>query len=78
MCYCGGFPFQSSFVEEMLPTMAQKTMNQHILPSLTSNIVMFTSFDLWMSHNDVNIFALVIKFLMTHGSSCMSLWGYLK
>ncbi len=47
----------------MLPTTAKKTMNQHVLLSLKSNVVMSTSFDLWMSHNVVNTFALVINFL---------------
>jgi hypothetical protein len=63
MCYCGGFSISIVFVEEMLPTMAKKTMNQHVLPSLTSNVVMSTNFDLWMFCDNVNTFALVINFL---------------
>ncbi len=57
------FPFQSSFVGEVLFTMVKKTMDQHVLPNLASTIVMSTSFDLWMSCNNVNTFALVINFL---------------
>jgi hypothetical protein len=38
-------------------------MDQHVLLSFTSIIVLFASFDLWMSHNDVDISALVINFL---------------
>jgi hypothetical protein len=33
------------------------------LPNLALTIVVFVSFDLWMSHGGVYIFALVINFL---------------
>ncbi len=42
--------------------MVKKTMDQHVLPNLASIVVIFISFDLWMSH-DMDIFSLVIKFL---------------
>ncbi len=57
------FPFQSSFVEEMLLTMVKKTMDQHVVSNLTSTIVVSTSFDLWMSHDNVDTFSFVINFL---------------
>jgi len=45
-------------VEEMLFAMVKKTIDQqHVL------LIMFASFDLWMSRNDVDAFALVINFL---------------
>jgi hypothetical protein len=51
-------------VEEMLSAMFKKTMDQqHVLLSLTSITIVFASFDLWMSCNDVDTFALVINFL---------------
>jgi hypothetical protein len=43
--------------------MVKKTMDQHVLPNLASIIVIFISFDLWMSHDVMDIFSLVIKFL---------------
>ncbi len=57
------FPSQSSFVGKMLFAMVKKPMDQHVLPNLASIIVMSTSFDLWMSCNNVDTFALVINFL---------------
>jgi hypothetical protein len=50
-------------VEEVLPAMVKKTMDHHVLSNLTSAIVFSTSFDLWMSCDDVDTFALVINFL---------------
>jgi hypothetical protein len=50
-------------VGEVLFAMVKKTMDQHVLPNLASTIVIFTSFDLWMSCNNVDTFTLVIKFL---------------
>jgi hypothetical protein len=47
----------------MLLAMVKKTMDHHVLPNLTSIIVNSNSFDLWMSHGSVDVFALVIKFL---------------
>jgi hypothetical protein len=53
----------SIFFCEVLPTMIKKTMDQHVLPNLASTIVVFASFDLWMSHNNMDIFVLIINFL---------------
>jgi len=51
-------------VEEMLSVMVKNTTEQqHVLLSLTSIVIVFVNFDLWMSHNDVDTFALVINFL---------------
>jgi len=47
----------------MLLVMVKKTMNQHVLKSLTSITITSTSFDLWMSHGNVDTFALDINFL---------------
>jgi hypothetical protein len=47
----------------MLPTMVKKTMDHHVLPNLTLTTMVFVSFNLWMSCNRVDIFALVINFL---------------
>jgi len=58
------FPFQSSFVEEMLLAMVKNTIDQHVMPNLAIFIViMFVSFYLWMFRNNVDTFALVINFL---------------
>jgi len=47
----------------VLFAIVKKTMDQHVLLSLASAIVLSISFDLQKSHNDVDIFALVINFL---------------
>ncbi len=53
----------SIFFFEMLPTMIKKTMDQHVLLNLASTIIVCASFDLWMSCNNMDIFALIINFL---------------
>jgi hypothetical protein len=50
-------------VEEVLPTMVKNTMDHHVLSNLASAIVVFASFDLWMSYDGVDTFALVTNFL---------------
>ncbi len=47
----------------MLLEMVQKTMGLHMLPSLETTIIVFTIFDLWMSKDGVDTFALVINYL---------------
>ncbi len=48
----------------MLSTMVKKTMDQqHVLLCLTSMVIMYASFELWMFLNDVDTFALAINFL---------------
>jgi hypothetical protein len=44
--------------------MVKKTMHQHVFVEFASTAIMFTSFDLWMSYNNLNTFALVINFLI--------------
>jgi hypothetical protein len=65
LCHCTFvlFPSQSSLVEKVLPTTVKKTMNHHVLPNLAFAIVIYISFNLWMSCDNVDIFALVINFL---------------
>ncbi len=43
--------------------MVQKTMDLHVLPSLTIATTVFASFDLWMFKGGVDIFALLINYL---------------
>jgi hypothetical protein len=57
------FPFHSSLVEQILPTMVTKTMNLHMLPHPEFATIVFCNFDLWMSKNEVDTFALVINYL---------------
>ncbi len=57
------FLFDLFFVEEMLPTMVNKTMDHHVLPNLALAIMVSASFDLWMFRGGVDTFALVINFL---------------
>ncbi len=47
----------------MLLTIVKKTMDHHVLPNFAFVIVIFASFDLWMSCDNVDTFALVINFL---------------
>jgi hypothetical protein len=51
------------FVDEVLPTMVEKTLDLHVFPNHTSITTISRSFDLWMFKGSVNIFALVINFL---------------
>jgi hypothetical protein len=58
------FPSWSSFVEEVLPTMINETMDhQYVLPNLASTTIIFASFDLWMFRGGVDIFSMVINFM---------------
>jgi hypothetical protein len=50
-------------MEHMLPKMVQKTMGLHMLPNLEIAIIVFTSFDFWMSNDGVDTFALMINYL---------------
>jgi hypothetical protein len=50
-------------MEHVLPEMVQKTMGLHVLLSLEITIIVFTSFDIWMSRNRVDTFVLVINYL---------------
>ncbi len=43
--------------------MVKKTMDHHVLPNHVLAIEVFASFNLWMSHGEVDTFALVINFL---------------
>jgi hypothetical protein len=43
--------------------MVTKTMNLHVLPNLEFVIIVFFSFDLWMSKGGVDTFVLVINCL---------------
>jgi len=43
--------------------LVQKTKDVYVLPKLSQCVSTTTSFDLWMSKNAYNIFALVINFL---------------
>jgi hypothetical protein len=48
-------------MDELLPAMVKKTFDLHVLPNLAFVTTVFYSFDLWMSKDGVDIFALVIK-----------------
>jgi hypothetical protein len=50
-------------VEEMLPTMVKKTLDQHVLPNLKITTTISTIFNLWMFRGRVDTFVIVIIFL---------------
>jgi hypothetical protein len=50
-------------MEEVLLAIVKKTMDHHVLLNLASATIVFTNFDLWMSRNNVDIFAPIINFL---------------
>jgi hypothetical protein len=49
-------------------------LDLHLLPNLAFVAIVCASFDLWISRDGMDIFALVIKNLNNHGSLCMLLW----
>ncbi len=55
--------FHSNLMEHVLHEMVQKTTGLHMLPNLEIAIIVFTSFDLWMSKDRVDTFALMINYL---------------
>ncbi len=57
------FLSHSNHMEHVLLKMVQKTMGLHMLLNFETSIIVFTSFDLWMSKNGVDAFALVINYL---------------
>jgi hypothetical protein len=63
LCQCLCVQFHSHFflLEEMLQTKVKKIMDQHVISNLTSATIIFVSFDLYMFHDNVNIFVLVIN-----------------
>jgi hypothetical protein len=80
LCQCPRvlFPFWSSIVEEVLLAMVKKTVDQHVLSNFASTTVVSTSFDLWTSHNNVDIFALVTNFLNDNWVPMHVISSYLK
>jgi len=56
------FPSQATFVEEVLHAMVKKTMQLHVLITLTKATTLLASFDLWMSKGGMYTFALVINY----------------
>jgi hypothetical protein len=50
-------------MEEVLLAIVKKTMDHHVLLNLAYATIVFTNFDLWMSRDNVDIFALIINFL---------------
>jgi hypothetical protein len=50
-------------MEHVFPEMVQKTMALSMLPNLEITIIVFTSFDPWMSKDGVDTFALVTNYL---------------
>ncbi len=57
------FLFHSNQMEHVFPEMVQKTMALSMLPNLEITIIVFTSFDPWMSKDGVDTFALVTNYL---------------
>jgi len=57
------FPFRFSLMEEILPAMVKKTIDQHVLSNLAYITLMFISFDLWVCPCGMDILVLVINFL---------------
>jgi hypothetical protein len=51
-------------MEELLPTMVKKTLDQHVLPNLKITTIVSANFDIWMSCGGVDTFALVIVYLI--------------
>jgi len=49
-------------VDDVLLAIAKNPLNLHVLPNLTFAIIISTSFDLWMSRDNVDTFALVTNF----------------
>ncbi len=46
----------------MLLAIVRKNMDRHVMPSLASTTIGLASWDLWMSHDGVDTFILVINF----------------
>ncbi len=57
------FPFKEQSSRIFLPKLVEKTNQLYILPVLAYYYSITTTFDLWMSKNASNIFALVINYL---------------
>jgi hypothetical protein len=76
-CPCVVFLSRSTLVEKMNPTMVKQSL--HMLPNLAFATTMVISFDLWMSRDEMDIFALVIKYLNeSQTPKCMLLLACLR
>jgi hypothetical protein len=57
------FPSRKQFSNKRLPRLEEKTKQLYVLPTLVKCHFTTTSFDLWMSKDGHDIFALVINLL---------------
>jgi hypothetical protein len=50
-------------MDNVITAMVKKTLDLHLLPNLAFAAIVYASFDLWISRDSIDIFALVIKIL---------------
>jgi hypothetical protein len=70
---CGGkvvLPSRHQLVNEVLPTLVTKTMENFVNSILANCITCMTTFDLWMQRGGHDIFALVISFINALWQPC--------
>jgi hypothetical protein len=58
-----------TFSQDMLLDLIEKTKQTYVFIVLTNCVVVITSFDLWISKEEHDIFALVVNFLREHWAS---------
>jgi hypothetical protein len=54
------------FSQDVLLDLIEKTKQTYVLLVLTNCVVVITSFDIWISKGEHDIFALVVSFLREH------------
>lgn len=72
------FPSRRSLVQEHIPLMLSKSMEEYVLPSLTTCVTISITFDLWMSKTSFDTFAMVINFVDNNWVSRHITIGLLK
>lgn len=75
---CMVFPKLNQIVEQIIPSLVEKTMEKHVFLTLGCRAIVTTSFYLWMSRFQHDTFALVINFFNSQWVSYYIMMGLFK
>ncbi len=63
LCPLVVFPFEKTFVENILPSLVEKTMTTYVEFALANYLSTNYTFDLWMSNGAHDVFVVVVNFI---------------
>jgi hypothetical protein len=69
------FPSRQQLGNEVIPSMVNKTMEHHVLPTLANAITVIATFDMWMLRGCFNTFVLVVNYINKKREPCHVIVG---